>query len=209
MHPWHHYVALGDSFTEGVGDPVEGFEMLGAMDRLAAALRQTNPALQVTNLAKRGLVLVEIREQQLEEALRLKPDFVSVVGGANNILSGRFDSAKFEDEFETLLAALTASGARVRTGNLPNFPIIATLREPLQARLSKNLARANAIIARLATRHGAILVDAWGASLRADPADWCADNLHLNARGYFNFAAEIIRTIEEQAGVTLGEIEAS
>ena len=50
MHPWHHYVALGDSFTGGVGDPVEGFEMLGAMDRLAAALRQTNPALQVTNL---------------------------------------------------------------------------------------------------------------------------------------------------------------
>ncbi|MBK8834875.1 MAG: hypothetical protein IPO29_08425 [Anaerolineae bacterium] len=80
MHPWHHYVALGDSFTEGVGDPVEGFEMLGAMDRLAAALRQSNPALQVTNLAKRGLVLAEIRDQQLAPALGLKPDFVSVVG---------------------------------------------------------------------------------------------------------------------------------
>lgn len=202
-HPWHHYVALGDSFTEGVGDPAEGFDMLGAMDRLAAALRQSNPALQVTNLAKRGLVLAEIREQQLEPALGLKPDFVSVVGGANNILSGRFDSARFEDEFESLLAPLTASGARVCTGNLPNFPIIATLREPLQARLSKNLARANAIIARLAARHGAILVDAWGASLRADPADWSADNLHLNARGYFNFAAEIVRSIEEQAGVQI------
>ena len=160
MHPWHHYVALGDSFTEGVGDPVEGFEMLGAMDRLAAALRQSNPALQVTNLAKRGLVLAEIRDQQLAPALGLKPDFVSVVGGANNILSGRFDSARFEDEFDTLLSALTASGARVCTGNLPRFPIIATLREPLQARLSKNLARANAIIARVAARHGAILVDA-------------------------------------------------
>jgi len=202
-HPWHHYVALGDSFTEGGGDPAEGFDMLGAMDRLAAALRQSNPALQVTNLAKRGLVLAEIREQQLEPALGLKPDFVSVVGGANNILSGRFDSARFEDEFESLLAPLTASGARVCTGTLPNFPIIATLREPLQTRLRRNLERGNAIIARVAARHGAILVDAWGASLRADPADWSADNLHLNARGYFNFAAEIVRSIEEQAGVQI------
>ena len=49
----------------------------------------------------------------------------------------------------------------------------------------------------------AITARTWGASLRADPADWSADNLHLNARGYANFAAEIIRAIEEQAGVKI------
>lgn len=43
MHPWRHYVALGDSFTEGVGDPVDGFAPLGAVDHLAAASRQANP----------------------------------------------------------------------------------------------------------------------------------------------------------------------
>ncbi len=203
MHPWHHYVALGDSFTEGVGDPVEGFEMLGAMDRLAAALRQSNPALRYTNLAKRGLVLAEIREQQLEEALRLKPDFITIVGGANDLLSGRFDPARFEAELEALFSALTASGARVGTGNLPCFPILATLREPLQTRLRKNFERGNAIIARLAAAYDVMIVDAWGASLRAEPQDWSADNLHLNARGYLRFASEIVRTIEEQAGVSI------
>ncbi len=37
--PWTHYVAIGDSFTQGVGDPVDGFAKLGAMDLLAAAFR--------------------------------------------------------------------------------------------------------------------------------------------------------------------------
>ena len=38
MHPWHHFVAMGDSFTEGFGDSVDGFAKLGVVDRLAAAL---------------------------------------------------------------------------------------------------------------------------------------------------------------------------
>ena len=52
MHPWHHFVANGDSFTKGVGDPVDGFAKLGAMDRMAAALRQSNLNIRYTNLAK-------------------------------------------------------------------------------------------------------------------------------------------------------------
>ena len=100
MNHWHHYVAMGDSFTEGIGDSVEGFAKLGAMDRIAAALRQTNPNLRYTNLAKRGLVVSEIREQQLETALRLKPDFVSVVVGANDIMTGRFSATLWDLSLE-------------------------------------------------------------------------------------------------------------
>ena len=86
MHPWHHFVAIGDSFTEGIGDSVDGFAKLGAVDRIAAALKQSNPDLRYTNLAQRGLVVTEIREQQLDTALRLDPDLVSVVAGANDIM---------------------------------------------------------------------------------------------------------------------------
>jgi lysophospholipase L1-like esterase len=71
MKTWHRYVALGDSFTEGVGDAVEGFAKIGAMDRVAAGFRQANPDLQFTNLAKSGLLVSEIREQQLETAFAL------------------------------------------------------------------------------------------------------------------------------------------
>ena len=39
MHPWKHYTAIGDSFTEGIGDPVDGFQFIGCMERLAQVLK--------------------------------------------------------------------------------------------------------------------------------------------------------------------------
>ena len=200
MHPWHHYVALGDSFTEGVGDPVDGFAMLGAVDLLAAALRRTSPDLRFTNLAQRGLVVAEIRQQQLEPALRLRPDLASVVAGANDIMTGRFNVTLWEDEFRTLFEALTQAGATVISANIPEFAILRTLKEPLQRRLKANIARGNAVIERLAAQYGVILVDAWAISTRSDREDWSADGVHLNARGYFKFAQETLTTVEQRTG---------
>jgi lysophospholipase L1-like esterase len=206
MHPWHHYVALGDSFTEGVGDPVEGFATLGAADRIAAALRQTNPDLRYSNLAQRGLCVAEIRERQLEAALRLQPDLVSIVAGANDIMTGQFSAARWEQEFATLYGAFVQSGAAVIAGNVPDFPVLRTLKEPLQARIRGNIARGNAVIQRLAAQYQVILVDAWALSQRSDPEGWSEDGVHLNARGYFKFAGEILQIVEQHTGFALSPI---
>lgn len=206
MHPWHHYVALGDSFTEGIGDPVEGFASLGAADRLAAALRRHNPDLRFTNLAQRGLGLSEIRQQQLEAAVRLEPDIASVVAGANDIMTGRFSATRWEVEFRMMYQALTWAGAAVITATLPDFPILRTLAGPLQARVRGNLVRGNDLIQRLAAEHHAILVDAWAISARAGADDWSADGVHLNARGYFKFAQETLKAIARQTGHKIGTV---
>jgi lysophospholipase L1-like esterase len=208
MHPWHHYVAMGDSFTEGFGDRVDGFARLGVADRLAAALRGSNPDLRFTNLAVRGLLVREIREQQLEPALRLKPDLVSVVAGANDIMTGRFSATGWEEEFRTMFEALTGIGATVITANLPDFPILRTLKEPLQARVRSNIARGNSVIERLASGYGTVLVDAWAISQRSDRGDWSEDGVHLNSRGYFKFAQETLKMLERQTGLRIGAIEA-
>jgi lysophospholipase L1-like esterase len=208
MHPWPYYVAMGDSFTEGFGDSVDGFAKLGVADRLAAALRGSNPDLRYTNLAVRGLTVREIREQQLEPALRLKPDLVSVVAGANDILTGRFSAAGWEEEFSALFEALTQTGAAVIMANLPDFPILRTLKEPLQTRVRSNIARGNSVIERLAAGYQVILVDAWGISQRTDPEDWSEDGVHLNSRGYFNFAQETLKILERQTGLSIRAIEA-
>jgi lysophospholipase L1-like esterase len=131
------FVALGDSFSVGTGDPVEGFPQLGAIDRLAAALRQVNPDLRFTNLAKSGLLVSEIREQQLEVALALKPDFVTLVAGANDILKGRFNAANWEQEFQILFKALSQSKRVVVAGGIPNFPLIKTMKESHQVGLTR------------------------------------------------------------------------
>lgn len=206
MHPWHHYVALGDSFTEGVGDPVDGFATHGAVDLLAAALRRTSPDIRFTNLAQRGLVVAEIRQQQLEAALRLRPDLVSVVAGANDIMTGRFNVTGWEEEFRTLYEALTQAGAAVISANIPEFAILRTLKEPLQRRLKTNIARGNAVIEHLAAQYGVILVDARSISTRSDREDWSADGVHLNARGYFKFAQETLKMLEQRTGSKIGDI---
>lgn len=208
MHPWHHYVAIGDSFTEGVGDPVEGFAKLGVADRLAAALRWANPNLCYTNLAQRGLLVNEIREQQLAPALALKPDLVSVVAGANDILTGRFSATRWEEEFRTLYETLTGAGATIIAATLPEFPILRTLPGPLQARVKGNFARGNGIIERLAAQYQIVLVDAWAISQRSAPGDWSEDGVHLNARGYFKFAQEVVARLEEALSIRIGAVEA-
>jgi lysophospholipase L1-like esterase len=61
------YVALGDSFTEGVGDPYPPSPngLRGWAGRVAVALAQTNPGLRYANLAVRGRRMNEILDEQI------------------------------------------------------------------------------------------------------------------------------------------------
>ena len=208
MTTWHRYVALGDSFTVGIGDSVEGFAKLSAMDWLADALRQANPGLQYTNLAKSGLFVSEIREQQLETALALEPDFVTLVAGANDLLKGRFNAAGWEQEFQKLFEALSQSGAVVVTGGVPDFPLLKTLKESHQAGMTRIITKANDMMRRLADRYQVVFVDSWSISALSNQEDWSLDGVHLNSRGYFKFAQEMIEVLEQQLGTRLGTIEA-
>jgi lysophospholipase L1-like esterase len=201
------FVALGDSFSVGTGDPVEGFAQLGAIDWLAAALRQVNPGLQFTNLAKPGSLVSEIREQQLEIALALKPDFVTLNAGANDILKGRFNAANWEQEFQILFEALSQSGRVVVAGGIPNFPLIKTMKESHQVGLTKIILRANNVIQRLAGQYQVIFIDSWSMSGFSDQEDWSRDGVHLNSRGYFKFARETIQVLKQRTSIRLGMIE--
>ena len=96
----------------------------------------------------------------------------------------------------------------VISANIPEFAILRTLKEPLQARLRANIARVNAVIERLAAQYEVILVDAWTISGRSDREDWSEDGVHLNSRGYFKFAQETLKTLEQQTGFRIGDIEA-
>ena len=65
------------------------------------------------------------------------------------------------------------------------------------------------MIERLAAEYQVILVDAWAVSQRSDREDWSEDGVHLNARGYFKFAQETLKVLEQQTGLRIGAIEAS
>ena len=65
------FVALGDSFTEGLDDPrADQAGYLGWADRFAGMLAGQWPGLRYANLAVRGKLLREVAEEQVSRVVR-------------------------------------------------------------------------------------------------------------------------------------------
>lgn len=183
-----HFVALGDSFTEGIGESVAGFDLRSAHDWIALWMQAANPSMRYTNLAIRGLKAAEVRSQQMGRALNLYPDFVSIVAGANDALKGPFSAEAVRAELNLMFGAFHSSGARLFTSTLPNFTLRLPLPEPIKERLKGNLETTNAIIRELAGQYGAIFLEFWNNPLEHQAALWSSDGIHPNARGYLEIA---------------------
>jgi lysophospholipase L1-like esterase len=82
------FVALGDSLTEGVGDPAgDGWRGWAAL--LSGGLAAKD--VDFTNLAVSGAQTRDVLERQTPAALDLRPDIVAVVIGVNDTLRCTFD----------------------------------------------------------------------------------------------------------------------
>ncbi len=82
-------MAIGDSFTEGVGDEAADGTPRGWADRVAVGLAERlDRPVQYANLAIRGRLLAAIIDEQLDAALSLdpKPTLLSLNGGGNDMM---------------------------------------------------------------------------------------------------------------------------
>ncbi len=189
--PWRRYAALGDSFTEGLSDPVDPAAgeagpgpYRGWADRLAelldAAQRAAGaPPLEYANLAVRGRLQRQILGEQLPAALALGPDLVSLSAGGNDLLRPGADVRAVAARTEEAVAALRAGGCDV---------LLVTGADPQAApvlRLTRGrVADHNQRLWAIAQRHGARVVDLWGLEPLHDPRMWAADRLHLSSEGH-------------------------
>ena len=158
------YVAIGDSFTEGLHDPGPDGGYLGWADRVADALSARRPGFRYANLAIRGKLLGEVVAEQLPRAVELAPDLVSLAAGGNDILRGS-DVDALAAEFEPAVAKLQAAGCRVLifTGFDPRmFPVIRLLRG--------RIAAYNMHLRGIADACGCDLVDLWSMRVLKDTA---------------------------------------
>ena len=114
---WTRYVAVGDSFTEGMSDPDPEIpdRYVGWADRLAVDLaRYASDAghqFGYANLAVRGRLLADIVGPQLDAALALEPDLVSIVGGGNDILRPSADVDALAGKLEDAVVRIRDTGA--------------------------------------------------------------------------------------------------
>lgn len=182
-HPWRRYVAIGDSFTEGMvdTDPRHEGRFIGWADRLAAELagRTGGEELHYANLAIRGRKLDDVVGRQLDEAMTMAPDLVSIVGGGNDILRPRVDLDAIAARLEEAVARIRATGADV---------LLATPTDPRGAGLFSALRTRHAVhtanLYTIASRHGAHVLGLWGMRSVKDSRMWGEDRIHLSTLGH-------------------------
>ncbi|QAY63638.1 SGNH/GDSL hydrolase family protein [Xylanimonas allomyrinae] len=183
---WERYIAVGDSFSEGLWDPYPTSTpddvQRGWADRLAEALSARREAaglepLEYANLAIRGRLLRPIVAEQVPVALAAEPDLVSLVGGGNDILRPGVDVDDISQALEDAVVTIRATGADVLLG--AGFKAGGAL-----SFTRGRVGVYNANIWSIARKHRAYVLDLWSLRSLADLRLWADDRLHLTSEGH-------------------------
>ncbi len=191
-HPWRRYVALGDSFTEGIGDPEPGSPggHRGWADRVAEVLSQQVDDFAYANLAVRGKLIAQIVADQVEPALALKPDLITFSAGGNDVIRPGTDPDQIATQFEDAVVRLSRDGATIVV-----FTGIDTDFTPVFRPFRGKVAIYNENIRAIAERYDCIVADQWGLKEVQDPRFFDSDRLHYNSLGHHEVARMVLRAL--------------
>ncbi|SFB60347.1 Lysophospholipase L1 [Amycolatopsis marina] len=188
MYAFDSFVALGDSFTEGLNDARPDGTFRGWADRLAEILAGGRTGFQYANLALRGKMLGEVVEEQLPIALEVRPDVVTLCAGGNDIIVPGADVDAVAGRFEAAVAKLRAAGINVVIFTGPDTKQVSVMNI-----LRGKVGIYNAHLWAIADRYGAKVVDLWAMDALHDLRAWSDDRLHFTAEGHRRIA---LRTAE-------------
>lgn len=199
---WTRYVAIGDSFTEGMSDPHPDADdvFVGWADRLAqhldASAAAANLPFGYANLAVRGRTLDDVVGPQLDAALALTPDLVSMVGGGNDLLRPSVDLDGLRERIEEAVVRIRATGADV---------LLATPTDTRDAGVFRALRGRHAVhaanIFTIAQDHGCHVVNLWGMRALRDWRMWAEDRIHLTTEGHRRVALAALKALGHETDI--------
>jgi len=207
------FVAVGDSFAEGVGDvePRCPNGVRGWADRVAEVLARRDAEFRYANLALRGRLMPAIIEEQLEPALAMRPDLVAICAGANDLIRPTVDIDALIEQYDGAIGRLQDAGATV-----VSFTAYDTGGTPVFGALRGRLAIYNELLREVVDRRGIVLVDFWRMHEYTERRMWEFDRMHLSAAGHQRMAIGVLdalgidhelEPIEFVAGVSMSAAE--
>jgi lysophospholipase L1-like esterase len=176
-------VALGDSTTVGIGDPLPRRRWRGFGPLLAAALGEPGQ-VRFANLSFPGARMRDVRVRQLPEALRSRPDAAVLVVGMNDTLRSDFDLVKMHDDLDRVVGSLTARGTVVVTARYHDHARVFALPGPLRRALRRRITQLNEVNDVVVARHNALCLDLHRMPGAYDVAAWSVDRLHPSELGH-------------------------
>ena len=191
-HPWRRYVAIGDSFTEGVGDPEESAPngLRGWADRVAEVLGSNVEDFAYANLAVRGKLIRQIVDEQIEQALDLRPDLITFCAGGNDVIRPGTDPDAVTELFEQAVARLRRDGATVVV-----FTGIDVAFTPVFRPFRGKIAIYNENIRAVAEKYDCVVADQWALKEVQDARFFAEDRLHMNPLGHHEVARMVLRAL--------------
>jgi acyl-CoA thioesterase-1 len=183
------YVALGDSTVAGVGATSPATTYVGQLHR---RLRTVYPNARLDNLGVGGATSGDVVARQLERAVALAPQLVTLSIGPNDITT-HVPPADYERNVAAIFDRLTRATSAVVVANLlPDLAVTPRFRaheaKPVVARLTVEF---NDALARQARLRGVELVDLYGPSrveVPAQPELMSRDGYHPSDAGYARWA---------------------
>lgn len=180
------YVAIGDSLSEGVGDePWPDGTPRGWTDRLAELLATHHGEVDYANLAVRGYRSQEVLLTQVEPALALEPDVVTLTAGMNDLLRPRLDVDALRRSLIEIVEPFTAKGARLVVVPIPDITSVS----PAGRLIARRRLALNGIYRHLAEHHGMLPPAETTGTIFEDRRAWADDRLHLSVLGHQRLAA--------------------
>jgi acyl-CoA thioesterase I len=191
------YVALGDSTVEGIGaSSVEATYV----SRIHARLRTHYPRAVVHNLGVGGATSADVLDGQVEQAVALAPDLVTLSVGPNDI-TGRVPVEVYDRNIDAILTRLRAeTRAVVVVNSLPDLAVTPRFsRTPLAETVGRLSVAFNDTLARRVAEHSFVLVDLYHPSrteVPARPELVSGDGYHPSDAGYARWAELLWNGIE-------------
>jgi lysophospholipase L1-like esterase len=190
------YVALGDSFTAGLDGQ-------GSWPDVVASRL---PEARYSNLASVGATSEDVEEFQLPEALALRPDLVTLVCGANDVLeSVRPDPGSYAMRLLRMFGRIRseAPGALVISVSYPDLSQFLPLRPRSAARVRRGMDLYNAALRSVARRRGVVVLEAAGHPGTDERDNFADDGFHASDEGHRRIADGVLselRRLHERVG---------
>jgi lysophospholipase L1-like esterase len=189
------FIALGDSLTEGLSDKYPDGTYRGWADRVADELSLVDTNFLYANFAVRGKLLEQVIADQVSVALPFitgNDTVVSFHAGANNILRPKLDVKRVIADYQSAVIRITDTGAKV---------LVFTVREVANPKTKAELywnerfGPFNANVREIASKTGAILLDANSHEVFGDPRMLAKDRLHLSQEGHRRVAQGVLKAL--------------